>query len=426
MAAKESLLDVLGGSPSRRATRQIYGKAGAEAGLARAARLSDSSGLAGRRGALILSSPGRTELGGNHTDHNDGRVLAAAVRLDALAVCAPRDDMLAEIRSAGYPDTIRVDLSSLDPLPSERETTAALVRGAAKALSAKGFRIGGFDAAIESAVPAGSGLSSSACIEVLIGGIFSHLYNGGEIDWIDLALAGRFAENEHFGKPCGLMDQMACAGGGVMAIDFRDPDKPAWKRLPIEGIEGGDWSLAIVRTGGSHADLTRHYAAIPEEMRAAAAMLGRPSMRGIGRKRLLEAAGAMRGVVGDRAIQRALHFVDENKRVRSMASALERGRMKRYLRLVRESGTSSRTLLQNVDAGLDPRSQGVCLALALSEACLGSRGATRVHGGGFAGTIQAYVPRGLEEKYGALMESAFGKGCVSYPGLRPVGLARLA
>jgi galactokinase len=415
----------MGGQGFEKALRGLYGGGGTGEAKRRIGRLIEASGLGTRDGAILLSAPGRTELGGNHTDHNDGRVLAAAVRLDALAVCAPRKDGIAEIVSEGYPEKIRADLSSLEPRPEEAGTAAALVRGIARHLAGAGFAIGGFDARVHSLVPAGSGLSSSACVEILFGAAYSHLHNAGRVEWKALALAGRYAENEFFGKPCGLMDQMACAGGGVLAIDFRDRDEPEWKRVPDAAFRSR-YELAIARTGGSHEGLTPLYAAIPAEMKAVAALMGRESMRGVSRGDLIASVGKIRLEAGDRAFQRALHFVEENSRVEAMVRALREGRFGRYLGLVRESGLSSRLLLQNVDDGLNPREQGLPLALALAAESLGKAGAARVHGGGFGGTIQAYVPKRMRENFVMTMESAFGPGCVSFPGIRPAGVLRLA
>jgi galactokinase len=409
---------------ARRNLKALYGKEGAPAGMERIRALVRASGLGDRPGAIVVSAPGRTELGGNHTDHNRGRVLAGAVRLDAVAVCAPRGDMIVDMPLVDFGDPIRVDLGDLSALPKEKGTTAALIRGVAAALAAKGYSIGGFDAALESAVPVGSGLSSSACVEVLLGAAMSHLMNGGTLPWPELAMAGQFAENNYFGKPCGLMDQMACAGGGLMAIDFAEPGEPAWTRLDCDPESWG-YRLAIVQTGGSHADLTQSYAAIPAEMMAVAALYGRERLRGLKLGELLAGTPMVREKAGDRAFLRALHFIKEDKRAAKMAKALAAGRFRRYLRLVRESGLSSRTLLQNIDAGIEPERQGVGLAISLSEEFLRGKGAVRVHGGGFAGTIQAYVPDDLAAEYKDSMEKVFGAGSVLFPGLREPGAVRV-
>jgi galactokinase len=382
-----------------------------------------SAGAATRAALRFYSAPGRTELGGNHTDHNRGRVLCAAVRLDAVACVVPRDDLLVSLVSEGYPDPIRVDLRDLGPVAGERGRTESLVRGVARALSDKGIPLRGFAGRIHSEVMAGSGLSSSAAVEVLLGTVMADLA-GVELDPIDVAVAGRFAENEYLGKPCGLMDQAASAVGGIVAIDFADPAAPEIRRLEFDFEESG-LVLAVVDTGGSHADLTADYAAVPAEMRAVAAVLGAETLRDVDPAELVARGPDIRKACGDRALLRAFHFAAENARVEEMAEALERGEVKSYLRLVKKSGRSSWELLQNLYPPAAPREQGLPLALALSSMYIGGKGAWRVHGGGFAGTIQAYVPKDLMEGYAALMERYFGPACVRRVSVRPRGAARV-
>ncbi|MCX7024602.1 MAG: galactokinase [Spirochaetes bacterium] len=372
----------------------------------------------------LFSSPGRTELGGNHTDHNHGRVLCASIQLDSIACVRPRGDNAAVVRSEGWDAPFIVDLSSLAPVSAERGTTAALIRGVAAGLAKSGRPVGGFEACMSSTVFPGSGLSSSASVEVLFGAILSGLHAGGKVPWVDLAKIGQYAENIFFGKPCGLMDQMACASGGIITIDFADPARPGWRRIDYDFARSG-FELAVVNTGGSHADLTGDYAAIPSEMKAVARLFGRETLRGIDEGRILAKAPLIREECGDRALLRALHFADENERVPAMVEALESGRPKRYLKLVRASGASSRGMLQNVTAGHDPGEQGMALGISLSERFLGRDGAVRVHGGGFAGTIQAYVPRGRMAGWTTLMESVFGRGCVTPLRIRPVGAVEI-
>lgn len=405
--------------------RRLYPGAEAQARERAKGLMDEVAGLGGDgEGPILLSVPGRTELGGNHTDHNGGRVLAAAVRLDAMAAVRASGDESIVILSRGMGRTELVLDAALEPRADEAGTTAALVRGLARALRDAGWRTGGFRAVIDSRVPVGSGLSSSACIEVLMGLSFSELFNGGKVPHKELALAGRRAENEFFGKPCGLMDQMACALGGIRAMDFRDELLPRTRRVRFDP-EASGYRLGIVRTGGSHADLTADYAAIPAEMRSVAAALGRERLRGVSMEDLLGRAAELRAAAGDRAVLRALHFTGEDARAAEMARALGRGSFRRFLKLVRASGASSWTLLGNVDAPGDPRERSLALALGLSQAFLGGKGAARVHGGGFAGTIQAWVPQKRAADWAALMDDVFGSGAVLFPGIREEGALRL-
>ncbi len=418
----------------------LYG----EEGLSRAADRMDGleASLMELRGGRpeesprFYSAPGRTELGGNHTDHNHGRVLAAAVRLDALACVAPRapGDLGVRIRSEGWADPIVLDLAGLEPRPEEAGRTEALVRGVARGLADRGVAIGGFDAAMDSTVLPGSGLSSSAAVEVLFGTILADLAGAGlgsaaarekGIDAVELAKIGQYAENRFFGKPCGLMDQTASAVGGVVAIDFALPSAPAVRSIPFAFAKAG-LVLCVVNTGGSHADLTADYAAVPAEMKAVASFLGKAVLREVDPALLVERGPAIRAALGDRALLRALHFAAEDARVPAMVAALERNDVAAYLGLVRASGDSSWRLLQNLYPPEAPHEQGLPLALALSERFLAGEGAVRVHGGGFAGTIQAYVPLARFEGWKALMESYFGPGSVHPIGARPLGTLRLA
>ncbi len=374
--------------------------------------------------AAFISSPGRTELGGNHTDHNDGRVLCAAVHLDALACVAPREDHAIELYSEGWDEPFHVDLSDLEPHPEERGTPEALLRGVAAAIQRRGGAIGGFSGCMTSAVPAGSGLSSSAAVEVLFGQIQNALYNNNKIAPVDLAMAGREAENLHFGKPCGLMDQMACALGGISAIDFGRPDKPRWSRVDFD-FEKAGYMLAIVNAGGSHADLTDAYAAIPQEMHVVADIFGLPSLRKLTMDKLIRKSTEIRDKAGDRALLRAMHFIAENERADEMATALEAGKLKRYLKLVKRSGDSSWRLLQNVTTQGSSTDQSLAVALELSKFFLGKNGAARVHGGGFAGTIQAYVSVDQAEAYADFMDSRFGAQATTLVHIRPDGASEV-
>ncbi len=367
----------------------------------------------------FFSTPGRTELGGNHTDHNNGRVLAASVHLDSLAAAYPTGDRVVELYSEGFPQPFAVDLRTLTPVAAEKGRTEALIRGVASRLQALGYKIGGLRGCITSDVLRGSGLSSSASIEVLIGTIFNHLFNGGSISTVTLAIVGQFAENTFFGKPCGLEDQLACATGGIIGIDFRDPSSPQIERIPFSFLEHG-YALMVVDTGGSHDDLTPDYAAIPAEMRAVASAFGRSVCREISREELLASLPRLREEAGDRAILRALHFFADNERVARQIEALKGAEMGAYLACVRESGSSSWRLLQNCAS---PRVAGqpIPLALAVSDELLAGRGASRVHGGGFAGTIQVYAPIERAESYRAAMEAIFGPTSVTVLRVRNSG-----
>ena len=378
----------------------------------------------------LFSAPGRTELCGNHTDHNGGRVLAAAVQLDMVAAVAERNDRRVFLRSGGFPDTV-VDLADLSPMPEERGTTGALVRGIAAGFTTRGVRVAGFAANILSDVPQGSGLSSSAALEVLVARIFDGLYNGGRFSALELARIGRDAENDFFGKPCGLMDQVACAFGGAVAVDFADPDAPSVRKIAFDPFAAG-FALCVVDTGGSHADLTDDYASIPLEMRAVARFLGGDLLGDLDLSQVLSDAAGIRKALGDRALLRAIHFFSENRRVAEMALLLEGnpgpGSMDRFLDLVNESGDSSWELLQNMYSPGNHGEQGLSLALAVSREFFrrnGIRAACRVHGGGFAGTVQAYVPLAALDGYLARMEALFGPGALRVLRVRRAGAVEI-
>lgn len=418
----------------------LYGADAVPAARARWTALAEAAAAAfpeAARGMRAFTAAGRTELGGNHTDHNRGRVVAASIQLDAAALAAPRDDKKAVFRSAGYPDVV-VDLGDLEPRPEEKGTTEALLRGVAHGLAVRGIPVRGFAANAASTVLPGSGLSSSAAMECLFGVILDGLFGGGKLDPVLIAKIGQEAENVYFGKPCGLMDQVACASGGAVAIDFRDPAAPAVERIPF-APEAAGYALYVVDTGGSHADLTDDYAAVPAEMRAVAAALGKEVLREAARADVEARAADLRKALGDRAVLRALHFFDEDERADAMRKALEDlaasgpGRadaaMESFLALVRASGSSSWRLLQNVSTPKAPKEQGIALAVALTESFLrdraGGRGACRVHGGGFAGTVQAYVPVSAAAEYEVRMGAAFGPGAAKRLRVRPVGAAEV-
>ena len=364
----------------------------------------------------LYSAPGRTELGGNHTDHQNGQVFAAAVDLQVSAAvsgggvpdAANELGSLVEIYSEGF-GFIELDVTDLSPREDEVGTTAGLVRGVLAGFVDQGFKVGGFKAYVTSDVPPGLGLSSSAAFEVLIGRIQSELYNDGSVSPVELARIGKFAENEYFGKPCGLMDQMASAFGGIIYIDFAYDDCPIIEEIDFDFDKCG-YKLCITNTGGSHADLTDEYAAVPAEMSAVAELFGQEKLRGITTEQLLKKATDIRVKAGDRALLRALHFAGETERAKAQAEALKDGDFGEFLRLVKESGDSSYKLLQNIYVADRSGTQSIAVGLAVSEAVLGEDGVCRVHGGGFAGTIQAFVKDDAADRYKAAMDKLFGDG----------------
>ena len=375
-----------------------------------------------REGAAFFSAPGRTEIGGNHTDHNNGRVLAASVNLDALCAAAPREDSRVRFNSEGYP-ALEIDLSDTAPRKEEEGTTAALIRGVADGMKQAGYRIGGFDAAVTSTVAGGSGLSSSAAVEVMLTGVFDGLFNQFEMPFVQRAQISRRAENLHFGKPSGLLDQMASAAGGLVTVDFADDANPRVEALQYDFARKG-YALVVVGTGGSHADLTDHYAAIPQEMKAVAACFGQKTLRGITERDLLDKAGELRRAVSDRAVMRAFHFVRENDRVPQQVAALREDRIGDFLQLIRESGRSSFMYLQNIYA--TNADQSLSLALCMAESMLDKDGAWRIHGGGFAGTTLNFVPSAQVEAFTAEMDKTFGTGACHVLNVRPFGADRIA
>ncbi|MCL2151437.1 MAG: galactokinase [Oscillospiraceae bacterium] len=362
-----------------------------------------------------FSAPGRVEIGGNHTDHQHGRVLAAAVGLEITATAIANG--LDTVKTSGqFPCLIDIGQVDPQPAPEEKGTSAALIRGVAAWFAKNGYATGGFDADISSTIPVGSGLSSSAAFEVLIGNIFKGLF-GADISPIELALAGQFAENVYFGKPCGLMDQAASSFGGLNVIDFSDPGNITVTPVVAE-IPG--YLMCVVDTGGSHADLTPDYAAIPNEMKAVARYFGKEYLSEVAADEFFQAIGALRSL-GDRAVLRAIHFYKENDVVLKQADALERGDLDTFFGLVTESGRSSLAYLQNVFSPTSLQEQGVTLALALSEKLLAGKGAWRVHGGGFAGTILAFVPDEQRGEYDRQMRDVFGEGCCHFLRIRKEG-----
>ena len=367
-----------------------------------------------------FSAPGRTEIGGNHTDHQRGRVLAAAVNLDTRAAVRVNGSDTIRIQSKGYP-LCEVKLNQLDrPVPEEINSTPALIRGVAARFTQLGCEVRGFDAYCESTVLPGSGLSSSAAYEVLIGTIINGLFFGGKVSQPEIAMIGQYAENVFFGKPCGLMDQMASAVGNLVAIDFFDKDNPVIEPVDFDFASCGH-ALCIIDSGADHADLTDEYAAVPGEIKAVAACFGKEVLTQIDEADFYAALPELRAKCGDRAVMRAIHFYQENARVPQQVAALKSGDFDRFLTLIKQSGYSSYMYLQNVIPAGYKEHQDVAVALNLCQLYLGGRGAYRVHGGGFAGTVQAFVPFDILPQFRAGIDKALGEGACHVLSIRPQG-----
>lgn len=367
----------------------------------------------------LYSAPGRSEVGGNHTDHQRGEVLAASVNLDAVAVVRKTGDNKIQLKSQGYP-MIHVDLAELEARKEEEGTSKGLIRGMAYGLLKNGHAIGGFEAYVVSDVLGGAGLSSSAAFEVLVGTILSGLYNDMSISPVEIAQVAQFSENVYFGKPCGLMDQMASSVGGLIHIDFADVKNPLVEKVEVDFASYGH-SLCITDTKGSHADLTDDYAAVPAEMREVAGYFGKEVLREVAQEEFYKEIAGVRKTCGDRSVLRAMHFFAEDRRVEQQVAALREGRFDRFLELIQESGQSSFQYLQNVYTNKDVRHQGVSVGLAVSEHILKGHGVCRVHGGGFAGTIQAFVKNEFVEEYRKALDAVFGEGSCHVLKVRPVG-----
>lgn len=367
----------------------------------------------------LYSAAGRSEVGGNHTDHQHGEVLAASINLDAIAVAGKLEKPVINLLSDGYP-MIRVDLSSLEKKDGEEGTSAGLIRGMAYGLKKNGHKIGGFQAFVTSDVLNGAGMSSSAAFEVLVGTILSGLYNDMSISPVEIAQVAQYAENVYFGKPCGLMDQMACSVGGLIHIDFADPGEPVVEKVEVD-FSAYRHSLCITDTKGSHADLTDDYALIPEEMKKVADFFGKGFLREVDEKEFYKKIPEIRKKCGDRPVLRALHFFEEDKRVEREAAALKAGDFQGFLDTVKESGDSSFKYLQNIYTNKDVQNQSVSMGLALSDSILPGHGASRVHGGGFAGTIQAFVADDFVEEYRKALDNLYGEGSCHVLKVRPFG-----
>ncbi len=368
---------------------------------------------------LFFSAPGRTEIGGNHTDHQRGRVLAAAVNLDTVAAVRVNGTDTIRILSNGYP-MCEVNVTGLQPVASEINTTPALIRGVAARFVQLGCEVKGFDAYVESTVLPGSGLSSSAAFEVLIGTIINRLFFDGRVSQPEIAQIGQYAENVFFGKPCGLMDQTASAVGGLVTIDFFNKDKPAIRSVNFDFSTCGH-ALCIIDSRASHANLTDEYAAVPCEIKAVANWFGREVLTQIDEADFYANLPTLRKECGDRAVMRCIHFYQENKRVVKQVEALENGDFDTFLMLITESGHSSWMYLQNVIPAGYKAHQDVAIALALCEHYLNGKGAYRVHGGGFAGTVQAFVPYEILDSFVAGIDGALGEGACHVLSIRPQG-----
>ena len=367
----------------------------------------------------LYSAPGRTEIGGNHTDHQYGCVLAASVNLDAIAAAAPNGTDKIRFYSEGY-GMIEADLSVLEPVETEKESTLALIRGMAALAVQKGYEVKGIDVYCTSNVLGGSGLSSSAAFETLMGVILNDLFCGNVFDAVEIAKMGQITENQYFGKPSGLMDQSASSVGGVVAIDFGDPENPKVEKINLD-LTGEGYALCIIDSKSSHADLTDAYAGIPREMKAVAETFGKTHLRGITKEQLIANTAAIRKACGDRAFLRAMHFVLDNERAQEEAAVLKAGDFDCFLKLVKASGEFSYMYLQNISVEGAVANQAVGVALSLCDVLLDGRGAFRVHGGGFAGTVQAFVPLDMLDTFKATVEGAIAPGCCHVLSIRPVG-----
>ncbi len=414
----------IGAGEFKRTFTELYGRRAPEA-PARYTELVDkySRAFGDARELSIFSAPGRTEIGGNHTDHQHGMVMAASVDLDAIAAAAPNGSGRVCVISDGY-GVCEADLRELSASPARRGTMEALVQGVLAGFERMGCPLSGFNAYVMSDVLPGSGLSSSAAFEVLIGCAANHLLFDGRASAVDIAKAGQYAENVYFGKPCGLMDQTASAVGGAVAIDFNDPERPVVSEVDFDFIKSGH-VLCVIDTGADHAGLTDEYAAITEEMDSAAAFFGRSVLRDVPEDEFMKNIVKLREVCGDRAVLRAMHFYDDSGRVPQLSAALSAGDFDSFLQIIDQSGRSSWEYLQNIYPSGEARRQPMALALAMCRRLLKGRGACRVHGGGFAGTVQAFVPEDIFDEFSRGIEEVFGPGSCRRLMIRPAGGIKL-
>lgn len=407
------------------AAAELYVPSAVSAQVQRYRRLfsgfAETFGPCGR--AAVFSAPGRTEIGGNHTDHQHGRVLAGSIDLDIIAVAAPNGENVIRLKSEGFPMDV-VELDDLEIHPEEYNRSVSILRGIAAWFARQGCRLEGFNAYTVSNVFKGSGLSSSAALEVLLGNIFNSLFHDGKCTPVQLAQIGQYAENVYFGKPSGLLDQMGSSMGGMVTIDFQDNDHPVVEKIDFDFASAGH-ALCIIDSGADHADLTDEYAAVPGELKKVCAHFGKSVLREVPEADFYAALPALRRECGDRAVLRAIHIYDENRRVQEQIAALRRNDFPAFLAQVRLSGLSSWRYLQNVVPAGYKEHQEVAVALAAAERLLNGRGACRVHGGGFAGTIQAFVPLDMLEGFKSGMEQVLGDGRCHVLSVRPVGGVRL-
>lgn len=375
-------------------------------------------------GAVLISTPGRTEICGNHTDHNNGLIAAAAVNLDILAVAAPNTENRVNVASTKYPLDV-VDLNNLSPADDEQANSCGIIRGVTAYLSENGYKIGGFNAATDNQVLKGSGLSSSAAFEVEIGNILNHLYNDGCIDPITLAIAGQYAENNYYGKPCGLLDQTTCAVGSFVTIDFRDNMHPKVESVPFD-MDAMDLNLWVIDTGGNHTDLTDDYAAIPSEMFSVAGFFSKKTLREVDEKMFLDNICEIRKVCSDRAVLRAFHYFGENKRVVELISAVKANNCSAFVEIVNRSGQSSFMFNQNAYSPQNVKEQGISVAYAVADSMLDYHvNSFRLQGGGFAGTLQVFAKRGLEDIFISRCQMTFGADSCHHIFIRNKGTARI-
>ncbi len=376
------------------------------------------------RDISVFSVGGRSEISGNHTDHNAGRVIAASVNLSVIAVASPREDGIIRIKSEGFDEDVVKPQDAVEPNTENYFKSSAIIAGVENAFLKNSLKVGGFDAYTVSNVPKGSGLSSSAAFEVTVSEILSSFYNEGSVEPMKLAEISKYAENVFFGKPCGLMDQASSAVGGLITVDFENADRVIYEKLDFD-FEKEGYALCIINTGASHADLNDDYAAVPREMKEVAGILGVSNLRETTREKVAESAFRIRRCAGDRALLRTFHFFDENERVGRQVEAAKRNDIAAFLRDVSASGNSSYKYLQNVFSPADTKNEGVALALYLAESFLGEKGAVRVHGGGFAGTVQAFVPTDLTGEFKKYTESFFGENSCCVLSVRKSGAEKI-